>query len=1211
MQPFDSIHTPLSGTCLIEAGAGTGKTYTITTIVVRLILEEALPAEQILVVTFTTAATAELRDRIRRRLKDAQRILRGHAMADDILTTIVHRSGPRDAALERLEDALANFDRMPVYTIHGFCQRVLHEMAFETGSGFEAELLTDATAIIQQLTDDFWRKTWYVSPPELMAFALQVFKTPDDLAALYRRHAIPDVHILPAKTDLPPVSFEEFRARWEVIRRHWLSSRQDILSLLQSPDLKANIYGRTDRPDGRERATSKRDAKIQAWTRQIDRWLTASDSGYPLPEDLAYFCQTKLDASLKKGKNPIQHVFFEACDHLVEESLRLTSVMDQWLTIWQVHYFHHLGEELARFKREHQTLFFDDLLLMVRDALRENPHGALPRLLRSRYRAALIDEFQDTDAVQYEIFETLFNGNDQRLFLIGDPKQAIYSFRGADIFTYLQAAHNAAAGYTLTRNWRSLPGLVQAVNTLYRQCPDPFVWPEIAFHPSKAAKRPEEGSLPERLAVLAPLTIWFLENPRGENGRPQLNKKTASERICAGVAREVKRLARTPPADAQVPFRDIAILVRTNRQALMVKEHMAAAAIPAVIYNAGSVFHRPEALDLQRILDAVADPGDESKLRTALATPCFERQGHELVLGDPVPAWWDATLDRFFHYRSLWRDGGFMRMFRHLMAREKMAPRLVAAPSGERYLTNMLHLAELLHQAAVTRHMGIAELLQWLAVQRMQTFDPPESHQIRLESDDDAVTILTVHKSKGLEFPIVFCPFAWEGMGNPTPPALCHHAGKARRLVDLGSEDMERHLARMAEERMAEELRLLYVALTRAQNRCYMVWGDLPSAAYSAFAYLLDTGHVRERKGGFWEGLQTRAENFRHRSSSEHRMTVADVAGRSDGAIGVRDITEEAEVMIDHIQEAAPVGPPRVFSRKTMTTWRITSFSSLIHHRHEAVEIRDDLEREDEFSVSRQGDETDRPELSIGAISAFEASARAGLFFHDILEHIDFTASHHQWRETVDTCMQAHGFAPQWQDTILEAMQRVVQTPLEGAFPDSFCLRQVPLINRVNEMAFHLPLHAVDAGSLGQAFSACRQPDFAGRLPKLMEQLAFSISGGFLKGYIDLVFRHGGRYFVVDWKSNLLGDTFQAYHPRRLGEVMTADYYFLQYHLYTLALDQYLRSGCPGYSYEKDFGGVYYCFIRGMGSPNGSPTGVFYDRPASELIRDLRKSLLI
>lgn len=1213
MQPFDSIHTPLSGPCLIEAGAGTGKTYTITTLVARLILEEALPAEQILVVTFTTAATAELRDRIRRRLKDARRVLRGHAVADEILTAIIDRSGPRDTALERLEEALANFDRMPVYTIHGFCQRVLHEMAFETGSGFEAELLTDATAIVQQLTDDFWRKTWYASPPELMAFALQILKTPDDLAALYRRHAIPDVHILPARIDLPKVSFEDFRARREAIRRHWQTSREDILPLLQSPDLKANIYGRPDRPAGREDAISKRDAKIQAWTRQVDRWLTASESGYPLPEALDYFCQTKLDASLKKGKKPVRHAFFEACDHLVEESQRLTSVMHKWLTAWQVHYFHHLGKELDRFKGEHQVLFFDDLLLMVRDALRENPHGPLPALLRSRYRAALIDEFQDTDAVQYEIFETLFNGSDQRLFLIGDPKQAIYSFRGADIFTYLRAARRAAAGYTLTRNWRSLPGLVQAVNTLYRLCPAPFVWPEIAFHPATAAKRPEEGPLPPRLASLSPLTIWFVDNPIGASGRPRLNKKTASERICAAVAGEVGRLARTSPGEAVVTLRDMAILVRTNRQALMMKDALSAAAVPAVIYNAGSVFHRPEALDLQRLLEAVADPGNETKLRTALTTPCFDRKGHEMALVDQGPAWWDATLERFFHYRVLWRDGGFMRMFRHLMAREKIAPRLLAAPSGERYLTNILHLTELLHQAAAARRMGMAELLQWLAVQRGQTLDPPETHQMRLESDDDAVTILTVHKSKGLEFPIVFCPFAWEGLGKPTPPALCHHAALERRLLDLGSDDMETHLAQMAEERMAEELRLLYVALTRAKNRCFMVWGNLPSAAYSAFAYLIETGHATDRRGGLWEGLQARAEIFRRRASNEHRMAVADIAGRSDGAIAVRDMPEADDEMADNFQGTSAVGLPRVFSRETSTAWRITSFSSMIHHRQDAGEIHDDdMEKENEDNMSRQGGEADRTESSIGAISAFEASARAGLFFHDVLERIDYAApDSDQCRGTVDTCMQAHGIDRQWRDTILETLRRVVQTPLAAAFPESFCFRQVPPQNRVNEMAFHLPLHAVDAASLGQAFSACRQPDFAERLPNLMEKLAFSISGGFLKGYIDLVFRYADRYFVVDWKSNLLGDTFQDYHPLRLAEVMTADYYFLQYHLYTLALDQYLRSNCPGYTYGKDFGGVYYCFIRGMGSPTGSSTGVFFDRPAPELIQKLRHALLI
>jgi len=1213
MQPFDAIHSPLSGTCLIEAGAGTGKTYTITTLVLRLILQEALLPDQILVLTFTTAATAELRDRIRRRLRDARMELKGQSPGDGDLEELLRHCRSREVALERLEDALANFDRMPVFTIHGFCQRILIEMAFETGSGFDAELVTDTTSIVQGLADDFWRQTWYQSPPELIALAWKTMKNPDSLAESYRRYAIPGLKILPDLADLAPVSYGVFRERCAATRRQWPRYRDEIIPLLYTPSLKANIYGSLDRPAGGGGSGNQRIEKIQSWVRLIDRWASPSAMGYPLPEALAYFTQTKLQASLKKGTQGPQHVFFEGCDHLWEEARRMETGMQQWLIALHGRFFSFIDEELKRYKRDKQVLFYDDLLLMVRQALNQDVGGPLAHMLQTRYRAALIDEFQDTDAIQYDIFATLFGGGGQPMFMIGDPKQAIYSFRGADIFTYLQAARSAARRFTLTQNWRSTPGMVQAVNTLFSQNPHPFVWPEIRFQPATAAAT--KMPLPMMDDRPSPLTIWFLDNPVVTKGRATLNKKTATEKICDALAQEVLRLVKpSPQGKGGVVFNDMAILVRTNRQAREIKNGFAAANIPAVVYNAGSVFHQPEALDLQRVLEAVADPGAEKKFRTALTTPFFERQGADLDFGEQAPTWWEGMLDRFFQYREIWIEGGFIRMFRQLMVKERIAAHLLAGPSGERYLTNILHLAELLHQVSVERCMGMGELVQWLEVQRRQGSDTDDAHQTRLESDDDAVTILTIHKSKGLEFPIVFCPFIWEGLGRLTPPALFHddrHTGQ--RILDLGSDDIEQNLARMAEERMAEELRLLYVAVTRAKIQCYLVWGRLPSAEYSAFAYLMHYVQDRRADNRFWDNLQSMARIFLSRDSDRHRQDATDLAQRSCGAVTVIDMPQKAVLASGQTGPPISKGKPRVFSRERMPAWKIASFSSMIHTRHDDAEIFDDpLDGEDSPSRLYQTAGIDDASSSIGNIGQFEASARAGLFFHEILEQIDYTASTPaSWSALIEDRMQHYGFDLRWQDTIADMLHRVVSTPLIKKPGESFALRQVPRKHRLSEIEFHLPLCAVDAAALSRAFSACRQPAFQGKLPNLLKQLDFKISGGYLKGYIDLILRVDGRYFIADWKSNHLGDAFENYRPSPLTEAMESHFYFLQYHIYTLALDQYLRACRPDYSYTRDFGGVFYLFIRGMGSPADPSTGIFFDCPAPELIRDLRRTLLV
>ena len=1211
MRPFDPIETPLNGPCLIEAGAGTGKTFTITTLVLRLVLQAGLAPEQILVVTFTTAATAELRDRVRGRLRDAKRALQGQHTASGELARLLSTCGPPDLAIKRLEDALANFDRMPVFTIHGFCQRVLSEMAFETGGSFEAELITDTTPIVQAIADDFWRRTWDRTPPEVMAFGLEKLHAPEDLAALYQRYAVPDLVLLPDNEGLPTVSCDRYRELAAEVRQAWHRSRDTVLGLLASPDLKANIYGRADRPADPGGGRSKRDAKCRSWARRIDRWAGAGVSAFPPPEDLAYFTQTKLDASLKKGGRRLEHAFFASCDRLWQAFLGLSEEMERWLIALKVDFFRYAAQELQRHKHERQVLFFDDLLLMLRDALRQDGRDALQQRLRSRYRAALIDEFQDTDAVQYAIFETLFGTGDPPLFLIGDPKQAIYSFRGADIFTYLAASRRAAQRYTLTTNWRSTPGMIQAVNLLFGRCANPFLWSAIAFHPATAAA----AALPapsDNTPCEAALTFWYLDDPADRPGGAGWTKQTATEAVGRALALQIRRIAGAGGKTHGAAYGDMAVLVRTNRQARAVKRHLSEARVPAVVYRAGSVFHGPEALDLQRLLEAVADPGDDGKLRTALCTALLGRRGTDLDFGTRTPEWWEAAVERFYDYRTLWFESGFIRMFRRLLIREKIAPRLLAEPAGERHLTNLLHLMELLHQASLDGGLGPDDLLHWLALQRQASNDTAEAHQLRLESDADAVTIMTVHKSKGLEFPVVFCPFVWEGLGRPRPPALCHDDRHGqRRVLDFGAPNLADHLARMAEEQMAEELRLLYVAVTRAKRRCYLVWGRLPSAEVSALAYLLASGCSRRSEAVSWEALQAMARDFHKAPPAAHRGQLMELARQSRGAIAVSGLPVEDRV--PDTVEAAPRAPsaPRTYTRGPFQAWKIASFSALVHRRREEGEIEDDAPEQDE-ALHALRPETDRaePSPSIGAIADFEAGARAGLLFHDILEHIDFGPEGAAgWPAVVHERLEAHGYPLHWTEPLLAMLARVMAAPLtpEGAAPFSFS--QIHRQDRLVELAFHLPLRSLDAAALGRVFADCRHPDLQGRLPQLMEQLAFRVDGGYLKGYIDLVFRHDGRFYLADWKSNLLGAVYAAYRPAILAEVMADAYYFLQYHLYAAALDRFLRTSCADYRYADHFGGIFYCFIRGMGPPGGPPTGIFYDRPAESLIAQLGELL--
>jgi exodeoxyribonuclease V beta subunit len=360
------------------------------------------------------------------------------------------------------------------------------------------------------------------------------------------------------------------------------------------------------------------------------------------------------------------------------------------------------------------------------------------------------------------------------------------------------------------------------------------------------------------------------------------------------------------------------------------------------------------------------------------------------------------------------------------------------------------------------------------------------------------------------------------------------------------------------------------------------------------------------------EGLKA-ARAFENDDGDAHRQAGEALAGLSDGTIAIVDMPDEGPT---HFSAA---GPPasgyeaRHFRRDPMPVWKIASFSSLVSKRPDHGEILDrDMDREEVHADIPQTTVRQGSSRTIGEMARFEAGPRAGVFLHDILENIDFTASDTKtWEEVIEDRMLVHGINRRWKHVICEMLGRVVNTPLNTEKGRPFGLKQVAIQDRINEMEFHLPLRALDAVTLERVFAGNGSTSFQGKLDGLVEQLAFSLSGGYLKGFIDLVFRHDGRYFIIDWKSNHLGDSFDSYHPDRLADIMVSDFYFLQYHIYVMALDRYLRTTCRGYAYEKDFGGVFYCFIRGMGPSPGGPSGIFFDCPDPDLMQRLDKIMLL
>ncbi len=1213
MRPFDPLETRLGGTNLIEASAGTGKTYAIATLFLRLMIERGLAADQILVVTFTEAAAAELRDRVRARLRAAlQTYRRGQPPdPDPVLEELVARrsaQGHAETDRERLALSLRSFDEAPISTIHGFCNRVLHDSAFESGVAFETELVIDDRPLIEQTVRDFWARELYGADPRFVRHLHRDNISPDRLMSLARLAlGHPDAPVIPERTEAgqAPVA-EGYVEAFGQAREIWWRDRDAITELLQGFEhLHKAKYRRDDMPK---------------WFLAMDAFLRDEEPGTELGcVGFEKFLPNNLESATsvrhtRAGGQPPQHPFFDACAAIdrarrpLEEDHRAREVELKRRLI------RHLRREVPRRKVAAGVQSFDDLLQRLDRALRGRAGKRLAESVRRRYQAALIDEFQDTDPIQYRIFRTIYSGTRQPLFLIGDPKQAIYGFRGADVFTYLRAARAAGERrFTMDTNWRSDPALIEAAQRLF-EVRRPFLVEDIGFPRVK----PRPGAEARLYRGGTPLPAFELKvQPReGTQVRnKQIQGDWAERHVPARIAADISRLLaegatlRGPEGERPLHAGDIAVLVRKNDQAIKVQRQLRQLGIPGVVYGDATVFETPEAEELYRILSAVAEPTRSALLRAAITTELFGVSANTLEtmqVDDDTP--WNAWVDDFRRWHEQWVERGFVQMFRAMLAQRGTQRRMLAMLDGERRMTNLLHLAELLHTAATAEHLGPAGLLRWFQQQRRAGATMIEAVKLRLERDDRAVQLITIHRSKGLEYPIVYCPYLWDGStlwADEEENLLFHDPEDNQRLkIDVRRKprnrkerDADPHIALARRERAAENLRLLYVAITRARHRCVVVWGAFYRSHRSPLGYLLGSPLLDER----WPWDPEQIASKLKEQTDEQLMTW--LPERGGGAWTISRLDEG---------EAIPYRPPpapavELAARRPQLaidrTRRTASFTTMIA----------DRERPQAGAEGRDHDEQAEPEAGAGAkpsgegrirLADFPRGAKAGNFFHDVLENLDFGGSARDRRALVADKLATYGYSEaDWLGRVDTALAEFIETPLDrGSGP--LCLAAVAEDRRRNELEFILP---AAGGEQGDAMAITRErlsallrahPEgLPPGYPALVDRLGFSPLRGFLKGFIDLVFEHEGRWYLVDYKTNHLGDDLAAYAPDHLLATMAEGHYVLQYHLYTLAFLRHLRRHVPDFDYERDFGGVYYLFARGMTRRAGPTRGVFFDRP--------------
>lgn len=1160
---FDAARSPLqTGINLIEASAGTGKTYAIAMLVLRFVVEQELDIKRLLVVTFTKAATEELKDRIRNRLGEARQALNHDdanidANLSDWLDSLALDS---ETIRQRLDLALLDIDQAPIFTIHGFCQRVLAEHALESGQMFDCELSGDIAAIRQNCADDFWRKQLYSRPAWQAALLTAAFPTPDSLLASLGNIGLQQT-VYPETADAD-AALDELKILIACVAECLPATLKNLQVAFED-----GLFN-----DSFIKAFSDRSAELIAWLDDQNTELA----------DLSWLTGPGLQAGLNGRKFMVSKAKPLPSDQQKQQYLatlnidcrpfeNLAAALQQLQVVFRRALLQELRDQLDKALQQNNVLSFDDLIARLAEAVQGEKGQLLIAELRQRFGAALIDEFQDTDHQQWRIFSRIFAASDQYLYLIGDPKQAIYKFRGADIYSYFAARRQAQHHYTLSHNWRSHPDLVSGVNRLFKRS-EPFLFDNLDFFPVHAGRGIDDG----RIGDAPPLVLWQLDQYSDKQAYWTSRKGTNGEAaacICNAVIAEILQLLDDASivgkqGSQPVKPKDIAILVRSNGQAATYQQALNAAGIPAVLNSKQSVFASPQALEIHTVLQAVAQPGHIPALKQALTVNWFNLDGQRLYRLFSDEAGLDAWLSRFQDYHQLWQQQGLLTMMQRLLQQESVEEHIGAQPQAERALTNLHHIVERLQQASIDEHLAINKTLDWLrhAIQQAPQ-NSADDQQLRLESDEDAVKIVTLHSSKGLEYPVVFCPSLWQRsdwLKSEQNLIQCHENGEM--IADLGSEKFAERREQAVREELAEDLRLFYVAATRAKYRCYIAWADVRTkdkANDSALAYLLDLGVADF--AAQQQILQALASDLPQ--SFEYRLlaTNAAVTGHYRSSAGSEMLT------------------CRQRQRSLQTYWQMSSYTALSAlSLHDAPELPEDKAVEAAGVVFAELPAVTESTLAPASFAELPKGAQTGNVVHSLLETLSFQrlATGEGISQARDQSIRRYGLNIDNPTLIDRLLQTVVNSPL-GADGD-FRLKDLPAERCLKEMPFYLAMQNMDAARINRILAD--SPAYQSLSSKQM--------CGYLTGFIDLICEYQGKYYVMDYKTNSMPD----YRPETLLQAMREHNYGLQYWLYSLVLDRYLQQRLSGYEYGRHFGGVKYLFVRGMEEENPG-AGVFADLP--------------
>jgi len=1196
MNELNATTLPLAGKTLIEASAGTGKTYTIASLYLRYIVEQPfdfeLTSENLLVVTFTRAATAELRERIRQRLHLALECFRGKDPGhDELLRYLVeHYQDQKHIVLKRLYAAEKTMDEAAVFTIHSFCHRAIKQNEFSSGIGSDVQLIEDDFDYVLQAAQDFWRKALYPLKGNEYDRVSGALKT-----RLGR--------IIQASPEALMASLRGFLSRKSLYTHPKaldLSVEQAIRQLLDDKQLAFSAFAKRylslQEVITQSLGTVKRIQK-KSLAKHLDALWLWLKTGTMLSETNKAFdyVAAKAEVAGLEVSN-----FVEQANEFINEDELKAQLFSQALS--------YISQRIIEEKDKQRVQSPDDLMTVLSAALNAGPNEAntknstaLKSALLKQYPVAMIDEFQDTDPLQFSIFDNIYgSAQDYSWMMIGDPKQSIYAFRGGDIHTYVAAKANTADDkrFTLAKNYRSTKAMVEAINQLFAGCERPaFMDEQISFDPVASQDQGKKGDLTLFGKPQAAMSFLF-----GETGAVQCSEKITE---LLNAAKDEQALLGSKIIEPG----DIAILVRNRFEAKTVSEALRLKGVRSVYQSRESVYGTQVANELLRVILAFNEPRNERLLLAAMAVSCSSFSAADIAKIKQDEQLWQQQQIRFDGYHQIWNKQGILSAIHAWMFDYQVPATLLSNQlQGERRLADLLHVGELLQQLSQVLE-GNYSLIRHFQQLILEPDDNNKGQQRRLESDSNLVQIITIHSSKGLEYPIVFLPYA-----------LSQRAVKDAIYVDNGQSHLdftkaESSLEKADKERLAEDMRLLYVALTRAAYACYLGLDQLSTqiGPQDALSYLLNKTMADDPEQE-QQALEAAVDSLIAKSLVSKPL-ISKQAAR--GIIDKQWITAS-----DSSYQLKPDDDEELVAKQFTGTidrrWRVSSYSALAHFSDSAnftpgvsdepildsVLVELDAISQPVLDDLQEG-EVEQDEIDFNKFS-FEKGAKAGNFLHDVLENQHFAnSSKQQLSEVVQQRLVAGGFieAEIWAPVITDWLGQVLNTPLvleKGNVALGSLKKQAVL----PEMEFHMRVGKnVYASAVNKLIK--QHPVISIQGPELQ----FEHFHGLLKGFIDLTFEVDGQYYICDYKSNHLGMAEQDYSQQAMHKAMAAHRYDAQLIFYTLALHRFLKQQLPDYDYEQHIGGGVYLFLRGMNGVD-SQTGVVVSKADKQLIEALDDLLM-